>query len=135
MDALVRLLNETWDFANWLTHTKSSRWFDAEVATSTMEHALGYAMMAVIRHLRGVPDVCPACGSHQLNPQRGFLEEEPELEWERPTCTKCDWMGESRPIFREVADYSENGKFSPEGECIIPAEPLRQLRKPSKRLK
>lgn len=129
------LLNEAWDFANWLTHTKSSRWFDAEAATSTMEHAIGLATTAVIRHLRGVPDACPACGSHQLSPQRGFKDTEPDVEWERPTCDKCDWVGEPRTIFKEVKEYVKDERAPPDEEFVLPKIPLRELLRPQKRPK
>jgi hypothetical protein len=128
---LIRsLLNDAWDFANWLTHTKSSRWFDAEAANSTMDNALGLATSAVIRHLRDVPDVCPACGSHRLTPQRGFKDDNPEIEWERPTCMKCDWVGEPKQIFNEVEDYADEKRPPPDGEHVLPAVPLRALLKP-----
>ncbi|MEP7172322.1 MAG: hypothetical protein ABI705_02415 [Aestuariivirga sp.] len=126
------LLNETWDFANWLTHAKSSRWFDAEVATSAMDHALGYGMMAVIRHLRGVPDTCPACGSHQLSPHRGFKDAEPVVEWEWPTCNKCDWVGEPRPIYKEVKKYVKDERSPTNEEFVLPKVPLWELLRPEK---
>jgi hypothetical protein len=118
-------------FCNWLTHAKSSRWHDAEAATSTVEHAISLGSSAVIRHMRGVPDVCPACGSHRLSPQRGFDPEAPELEWERPTCDKCDWVGAPVPIFATADSYeAEEDRPPPDGECVIPTLPLRRLLKP-----
>ena len=79
---LIRtLLTSAWDFANWLTHTKSSKWNDAEAAGETTGHAASLAMSAVIQHVRGVPETCPACGSHRLSPQRAHDEE--GNEWER----------------------------------------------------
>ena len=57
------LLDEAWRFSNWLTHAKGSTWYDAEAATTTVEHALGLAASLVVRHVRGVPESCPACGS------------------------------------------------------------------------
>ena len=58
-------------FSNWLTHTKTSTWFDAEAATATVENTISLGTSAVIRHLRGVPETCPACGSRRLSPERG----------------------------------------------------------------
>jgi hypothetical protein len=47
------LLESAWEFANWLTHTKSSTWYDAEAAVSVTENALALCISAVIRHVRG----------------------------------------------------------------------------------
>jgi hypothetical protein len=46
------LLDEAWRFSNWLTHAKASTWYDAEAATSTVEHALGLATRNVSTILR-----------------------------------------------------------------------------------
>ena len=66
------LLESAWEFANWLTHTKSSNWHDAEAAFAVTENAIGLCISAVIRHMRGVPEQCPACGSQRLSPERGY---------------------------------------------------------------
>ena len=128
---LKTLLDSTWKFVNWLTHAKSSRWHDAEAAVTSTEHAIDLAVSVVIRHLRGVPEACPACGSHRLSPQRGFNEEIPDLEWERPTCERCDWTGAPVPISKVPVPPDEGGRVPPEGECVIPTVPLRVLKKPS----
>src|ERR1700745_4314403 len=56
------LLDSAWGFSNWLTHSKSSKWHDAEAASSVTENAVALCISAVIQHIRGVPDSCPACG-------------------------------------------------------------------------
>ncbi|WP_051003011.1 hypothetical protein [Bradyrhizobium elkanii] len=129
------LLDESWRFSNWLTHAKASTWHDAEAATTTVEHALGLAASLVIRHVRGVPDACPACGSTRLSPQRGFHSSIPDVEWERPTCDKCGWTGDAVPILADPEAYAAEDEDPPpaEGECIVPTVPLRELRKPSAR--
>jgi hypothetical protein len=126
---LKTLLESAWEFANWLTHTKSSHWHDAEAAVAVTDNAIGVCISAVIRHIRGVPEQCPACGSQRLSPQRGYHEEVPEVEWERPTCDKCGWTGEPVPI-EEVVEPHDESRPAPEGECIIPTTPLRQLKRP-----
>jgi hypothetical protein len=128
------LLSSAWRFSNWLTHTKASRWFDAEAAASTTEHAISLGTSAVIRHMRGVPETCPACGSHKLSPQRGFGPEFPETEWERPTCDKCEWVGDAVPVFSTPDAYRSEGEDRPppDGDCIVPTVPLRTLLKPRK---
>jgi hypothetical protein len=126
------LLDEAWRFANWLTHAKGSTWYDAEAATSTVEHALGLAASLVIRHVRAVPESCPACGSNRLSPQRGFHSSAPGLEWERPRCEKCGWLGDPVPILSSPADYAKDELSVAEGDCVIPSVPLRELYRPKR---
>lgn len=128
------LLDEAWRFSNWLTHARASTWYDAEAATTTVEHGLGLAASLVIRHLRVVPDACPACGSNRLSPQRGFHSSAPDLEWERPTCNKCGWLGDPVPIFGSPEAYAANEDDvpPPEDECVIPSAPLRELHRPTR---
>jgi hypothetical protein len=126
------LLESAWAFANWLTHSKSSKWHDAEAAVATTENAISLCTSAVIRHMRGVPETCPACGSHRLSPERGFRTDLPDVEWERPTCYKCDWTGEPVPILDVPEPAERHDGNPPPGECIIPTVPLRALKKPSR---
>jgi hypothetical protein len=82
-----------------------------------------------------VPEACPACGSNRLAPERGFHSNEPDIEWERPCCTKGGWLGDPVPILDEPEAYApdDGERPPPEGECIIPKVPLRELRKPGRR--
>lgn len=66
MIAVKTQLESAWTFSNWLTHSKRSKWHDAEVAVSTTENAFSLCTSSVIRHMRGVPETCPACGSHRV---------------------------------------------------------------------
>jgi hypothetical protein len=61
------LLESAWKFANWLTHTKSSNWYDAEAAVALTKSALGISSFAVIRHIRQVPEQCPGSHSRRQN--------------------------------------------------------------------
>lgn len=124
------LLTSAWDFANWLTHTKASKWHDAEAAAESAGNAISLAMSSVIQHVRGVPSACPACGSHRLSPERGY-DPRDESEWERPACTKCDWTGTPVRIERTAVPPAANDERPPpEGECVIPTVPLRKLKRP-----
>ena len=126
------LLDSAWKFANWLTHAKNTRWHDAEAAVVTTEGAATLCTSLLIRQLRGVPDECPACGSHRLSPERGHNTSDPEVEWERPTCDKCGWTGE--PVLIEEVPRPPDGDDDPppaDGQCIIPTVPLMKLLKPS----
>lgn len=124
------LLESAWQFTNWLTHSKSSKWHDAEAAVSATENVISLATSAVIRHLRRVPEVCPSCGSHRLSPERGHHRDDPEDEWERPTCDICDWTGKPVQIAKVPQPPQENDQTPPEGDCVIPTVPLRKLMKP-----
>lgn len=126
---LKTLLESAWEFANWLTHTKSSTLYDAEAAIDVTENALGLCISAVIRHTRGVPEQCPACGSLQLSPARGFDDQDPDVLWEWPTCDKCDWAGE--PVQIEPYVPHTRSRSATPHECVLPGtKPLRQLRRP-----
>jgi hypothetical protein len=126
------LLETAWTFANWLTHSKSSKWYDAEAAFATTENAIALCASSVIRYMRGVPETCPACGSHRLSPERGIRTDIPEIEWERPTCNKCDWKGEPVPISDVPKPPERADQRQPIGDCIVPTVPLKTLKKPSR---
>ncbi len=125
------LLDTAWKFTNWLTHAKATNWHDAEAALAVTENAISLCTSAVIQHLRGVPDECPACGSRRLLPQRGSHTGMPDVKWERPTCDKCGWTGEPVPIADVPEPPDDEERKPPEGERIIATVPLGKLRKPS----
>jgi hypothetical protein len=127
------LLDSAWGFSNWLTHTKSSKWHDAEAASSVTENAVALCISAVIQHIRGVPDACPACGSHRLSPERAFDPNQPDDEWERPTCTRCDWTGEPVKVHRVPVAPADDNRPPPDGKCVIATVPLRRLERPGDR--
>lgn len=120
------LADSAWKYVNWLTHAKHSTWHDAEAAVSSAESAVSMCVTKVIHHMRGVPEQCPSCGSFRLSPLRAVNPENEEL-WERPSCDKCDWMGEPRLI---SSPAPEPPRDPPEGDCVIPNVPLRKLKKP-----
>jgi hypothetical protein len=124
------LLESAWTFANWLTHSKGSKWHDAEAAIATTENAITLCTSTVIRYMRGVPQTCPACDSHRLSPERGIRTDIPDVEWERPTCDKCDWKGEPVPVL-DVPPDERAARRPPEGDCIIPTVPIKVLKKPA----
>lgn len=126
------MLIEAWVFSNWLTHSQSATWHDAETAQVMVEQVLGLAISLVLRHVRSVPEQCPDCGSPHLAPEEGYLERLPEVVWERPVCEDCGWTGKPAPIGERQGD--EEPLITREGAeqegCIIPSVPLMKLRKP-----
>lgn len=130
---LKKTLKEAWTYVNWLTHSQSATWIDAEVATTTVSHALGMATSICTRQLRGVPEQCPACGSYRLSPDEGMNDQAPEVIFERPICVDCGWTGEAVPIGKRSED--EIAQFiTKEGEqtdgCVIMKTPLTAIRRP-----
>ena len=53
------LLAEAWVFANWLTHTQSATWYDAEVAQLLTDDVLGLVTSLVLRYIRSVSRTMP----------------------------------------------------------------------------
>lgn len=128
-------LKEAWTYVNWLTHSKSGTWVDADIAINAVSYALGLATSIVMRNLRGVPDQCPKCQSGNLFPEEGFLSDAQEVIAERPVCRDCGWIGD--PVI--VGDLSQEEieqLITREGdtdndECSIMTTPLTGIIKPS----
>jgi len=114
-----------------LTHAKSSHWHDAEAGIAVAENAIGLSTSSIIRHVRGVPDRCPTCGSQRLAPQRGYTTKFPDVEWERLVCEKCGWAGLPVPVTNIDDAPDEPPSTTAEGECVIPTLPFRKLKHPS----
>ncbi|ARM88985.1 cation transporter ChaC-like protein [Rhizobium sp. CIAT894] len=129
--ALKGALESAWTFSNWLTHSKSATWLDAEMAASLMQHAIGMATSLIVRELRGVPEECPKCGSPRLEPQHGENTAAHGVLWERPYCTDCGWAGRAIPIIDMEDGQSiitrEGGESD---EHSIMTVPLRSILKP-----
>lgn len=125
-----RLLTSAWDFSAWLTHAKNSHWHDAEAAVSSTENAVTLAVSMVIHHIRGVPEARPSCGAHKLTPLRPTDPEDPDAEWERAACTKCDWLGPTTKIAQVIVEPEAPTPSPVESDCYIPQKPLRKLRRP-----
>ena len=96
--ALKGALKSAWTFSNWLTHSKSATWIDADMAHSLIQHASGMATSMILRELRGVPEECPNCGSPHLEPEQGENTAASGVLWERPRCADCGWTGRPVPI-------------------------------------
>lgn len=112
-----------WKFANWLTHAKEAHLNDAEAASSSTQLTISLFTAALIRHIRGVPDRCLACGSQRLSPERGVHSSDPDTVYERPVCEKCGWTGEAVIVKQSPHDADR----APEGECVIMTIPLRHF--------
>lgn len=111
-------------FTNWLTHAREAHFNDAEAALASTELTLSLFTTALIRHIRGVPDRCPSCGSQRLSPERGFHKDDPETLFERPVCQKCEWTG--APVIVPPSPINLD-KAAPDSDCVIMNRPLRQI--------
>jgi hypothetical protein len=121
---LLKSLSEAaWGFTNWLTHAREAVFNDAQAAFDTTEHAMSLLTSALIRHVRGVPDRCPACGSSRLSPERAFDPDAPDDFYERPACQKCSWRG--TPVRVTPEPPRETPAPPPKSECVFMTVPLR----------
>lgn len=141
--ALKASLESAWTFSNWLTHSKSVTWLDAEMAHSLIQHAIGMAASFIIRELRGVPDECPKCASPHLEPEHGENSAAPGVLWERPRCSDCGWTGRPVPILnnedgqpiitREGEESDEHGMMAvPLRRIVKPGDPPIEPLKPAR---
>jgi len=130
--ALKGALDSAWTFSNWLTHSKSAAWIDADMAHSLIQHASGMATSLILRKLRGVPEACPNCGSPHLEPEQGENTAAPGVLWERPRCADCGWTGRPVPILdREDGQPIITREGEESDEHSIMTVPLRTILKPS----
>ena len=129
--ALKGALDSAWTFSNWLTHSKSATWIDADMAHSLTQHASGMAASFVVRELRGVPVECSNCGSPHLEPEQGENTATPGVLWERPRCADCGWTGRPVPMLDlEDGQSIITRKGEQTDEHGIMTVPLLTIRKP-----
>jgi hypothetical protein len=83
----------TWQFVSWLTHATSATRLEAEIALDATQSIAVAFSFAQLRHERGTPNVCPACGSYRV--ERHFLPPvgAGDGEWV-PHCAACVWTDE-----------------------------------------
>lgn len=123
-----------WTFVNWLTHSTSSNWHDAEVGLQATEMVVSLCTNAATLYIREVPNECPDCGDHHLTPLRAVNPNNENEVWERASCTVCDWMGTPVRIMDDPAPIFTREGEGDNGECIIPTVPLRKLARPGEEL-
>lgn len=96
--AVKSAMESAWTFSNWLTHSKSATWLDADMANALVQLACNMAARLIVRGLRGVPEECPNCGLPHLEPEHAENAAVPGVLWERPRCVDCGWTGRPVPI-------------------------------------
>ncbi len=124
-------LESAWTFSNWLTHSKSAAWIDADLAQSLLQQAIGIATSFLLRGLRGVPDACPNCGSSELEPEEGENTSVPDVLFERPRCRECGWAGRPVPVVDLKNGQSIITRFGEKShDHSIMTIPFRTIHKP-----
>lgn len=131
------ILSEAWTFTNWLTHSQSATWYDAEAAQGITSHAFELASSLVLRYVRLVPEECPNCSSPHLSPENGWRKDQPEIEWQRPVCSDCGWTGTpvvigDRSLEADAMNIVTREGLDDEDDFILPSVPLSQLDHPSR---
>jgi hypothetical protein len=76
-----------WQLVNWLTHAEHVAMADAILAIELTQHILATFGTAVFRHIHGIPDRCPVCGSYKIG-LRSYPQKEAEAV---PSCQACGW--------------------------------------------
>ena len=73
---------------------------------------------------------------YELTMAAGYVQKQfkahATFEWERLTCDKCGWTGTLVPIDPITEPHDGRSLEPPEGECIMPKTPLRELRRPKR---
>ena len=98
--ALKNALESAWTFSNWLTHSKSATWVDADMAHSLIQHASSMATGLILRELRGVPEECPKLRLAASRSSTGRKYSRPGVLWERPRCADCGMDRQAYPSTR-----------------------------------
>jgi hypothetical protein len=114
-----------WEVANWLAHSRTSHFHDAEATVAATDLTISLFTVICIRHLRGVPEACPSCGSQRLSPERGHPIDEPDAVYERPVCQVCDWTGDPIKIEADPRHVPNRTSAAPPGDCVVVTVPLR----------
>lgn len=129
--AVKNALETAWTFSNWLTHSKSASWLDADMAYALIQLASGMAARLIIRELRSVPEECPNCGLPHLEPEHAENASAPGVLWERPRCADCGWTGRPVPLL-DLEDgqpiITREGQKSEEHSIMT--APLRTIARP-----
>jgi hypothetical protein len=85
----------TWQFVNWLTHTKNAVRADAHLALAATGSTLNTFGNLLLRYEQGAPERCPSCSSYQVE-----VDFRPDLEGDSPCvslCARCGWVSNLTP--------------------------------------
>jgi hypothetical protein len=117
----------TWPFVQWLTHSRRANQRDAEAAFGCTVRVIELFMTAWMSFVRGVPDVCPECGSAKLAPEHARDEARANVRYERPRCGSCGWTGQETEMKVTKVDVERPRSAK---KCLISGVPLTGPRPP-----
>jgi len=93
---------ETWQLANWLTHTGKANLYEAHLVLDATSALLSMFSLVVLKNEAGTQDTCPVCRSYRM-----VAVFEPDLELDPPyvnLCEACGWNS-----YDEVTGESNEG--------------------------
>lgn len=93
---------ETWQLANWLTHTGKANLYEAHLVLDATCGLLSMFSLVVLKNEAGTQDTCPRCHSYRM-----VAVYEPDLGLDSPyvnLCEACGWNS-----YDELADESNEG--------------------------
>ncbi|MFC7360164.1 hypothetical protein [Nocardioides astragali] len=62
----TKLIRETWDYVNWLTHAKNAIAYDAHIGVAVVSHFLSVITAISVRAATGARSRCETCGSYRM---------------------------------------------------------------------
>lgn len=80
---------ETWQLANWLTHTSGAVHHEATITLDATANFISVMSIAVTLHEADAPSACPKCKSHRI-----VSVFEPDMQLDPPyvnLCESCGW--------------------------------------------
>lgn len=95
-------MKETWDYVNWLTHSQSGKWLDAEIATNAVSHANRHGDVDLRAVPAGRARSVPRLRVPSPLSRRRYEPRKPRNDF-RTACVFRVWM-----VRRAVASRREN---------------------------
>ena len=86
---LKNTAKETWQIANWLTHSRSVDKTAAAIAIGSCETVIGQLIRILERQRSGATEKCPSCKSRNIR-SHFDIEIEPDGDYFL-SCGTCDW--------------------------------------------
>lgn len=86
---LKNTAKETWQLANWLTHTRSADTAASSIAIQSCDTVTGHFITLLERQRTGGAQECPACKSRNVR-SHFDIDIEPDGDYFL-SCGVCDW--------------------------------------------
>lgn len=86
---LKNMAKETWQLANWLTHSRSADKTATAIAIGSCETVIGHLVRILERQRAGATEKCPSCKSRNIR-SHFDIEISPDGDYFL-SCGACDW--------------------------------------------